>query len=79
MISLASTLLSSSRAFMADSPLRSRLLPRPQLRLMWHRVPGGALSWLCDPEHLVFAMLILLHVIPIWGFAYFPSQDGPAP
>jgi hypothetical protein len=45
---------------------------------MRYRVLGRALTWLYDPEHLIFAVLILLHVIPIWGFTYFPSQDGPA-
>jgi hypothetical protein len=34
--------------------------------------------WLSDRENLVFAVLIVLHLIPIWGFTYFPSQDGPA-
>lgn len=34
--------------------------------------------WLSDRENLLFAVLIVLHLIPIWGFTYFPSQDGPA-
>jgi hypothetical protein len=45
---------------------------------MWRRVQGWVHSWLCNPEPLAFAGLILLHLIPIWGFTYFPSQDGPA-
>jgi hypothetical protein len=27
---------------------------------------------------LLIAILILLHLIPLWAFKYFPSQDGPA-
>ncbi len=37
--------------------------------------PGG---WFRDPENLLFAALLALHVVPLWCFAYFPSQDGPA-
>ena len=29
-------------------------------------------------ENFVFLALVLIHLIPIWGFDYFPSQDGPA-
>ena len=25
---------------------------------------------------MVFAALLLLHMVPLWGFDYFPSQDG---
>ena len=31
------------------------------------------LSW----KHL-FVVLLILHILPIWIFAYFPSQDGPS-
>src|SRR5215510_4935766 len=34
--------------------------------------------WFANPENVVFLTLILLHLIPIWAFTYFPSQDGPA-
>lgn len=34
-------------------------------------------SWR-DPERTLFAVLILLHLLPLWSFRYFPSQDGPA-
>lgn len=34
-------------------------------------------AWLSDRENLFFAALIVLNLIPIWGFKYFPSQDGP--
>ena len=27
---------------------------------------------------LLIASLIILHILPIWIFRYFPSQDGPA-
>ena len=27
---------------------------------------------------LLIASLIILHILPIWVFRYFPSQDGPA-
>ena len=26
----------------------------------------------------IFVLLILINLIPIWWFSYFPSQDGPA-
>src|SRR5438105_13522416 len=29
-------------------------------------------------ENLIFYMLMFLHVVPIWAFNYFPSQDGPS-
>lgn len=35
-------------------------------------------QWFRQPENALFAALILLHLIPIWAFPYFPSQDGPA-
>jgi hypothetical protein len=28
------------------------------------------------PREMVFAALLLLHMVPLWGFDYFPSQDG---
>jgi hypothetical protein len=31
-----------------------------------------------DHDTLLFLALILVHLIPIWAFKYFPSQDGPA-
>jgi hypothetical protein len=30
------------------------------------------------PENVLFWALLVAHLIPIWGFRYFPSQDGPA-
>jgi hypothetical protein len=30
-----------------------------------------------DPDRLLFFALLLLHVLPLWCFRYFPSQDGP--
>jgi hypothetical protein len=29
-------------------------------------------------EMLIFFMLVLIYLIPVWAFQYFPSQDGPA-
>lgn len=31
-----------------------------------------------DPWTLAFLFLILLYILPIWLFKYFPSQDGPS-
>ncbi|WP_250126058.1 hypothetical protein [Chroococcidiopsis sp. CCMEE 29] len=38
----------------------------------------GIREWLSDRENLFFMVLILVHLLPIWLFKYFPSQDGPA-
>lgn len=40
---------------------------------IWNRIHG----WLGDRENLLFLVVILVHLIPIWAFRYFPSQDGP--
>jgi len=29
-------------------------------------------------EKLVFVLLLLIHLVPIWKYDYFPSQDGPS-
>jgi hypothetical protein len=29
-------------------------------------------------EKLVFVVLLLIHLVPIWKYDYFPSQDGPS-
>src|SRR5438105_1147816 len=42
------------------------------------RVYEPVRAWLSDRENLLFVVLLVLHLIPIWGFTYFPSQDGPA-
>jgi hypothetical protein len=34
--------------------------------------------WWKNREHLAFLLLLLVHLVPIWAFDYFPSQDGPA-
>ncbi|HYO15664.1 MAG TPA: hypothetical protein VE685_20900 [Thermoanaerobaculia bacterium] len=31
-----------------------------------------------SPEILLFAALVVLHLVPLWAFPFFPSQDGPA-
>src|SRR5215475_3455969 len=33
---------------------------------------------LSNGAHLFFLALIIIHLIPIWTFKYFPSTDGPA-
>ncbi len=35
-------------------------------------------TWYGNPELLLFILLILIHLFPLWYFDYFPSQDGPA-
>ena len=27
---------------------------------------------------MLFAALVIIHLVPLWGFKYFPSQDGPS-
>lgn len=44
------------------------------LRTLWKDVR----AWLSAPENLLFVVLIVLHLLSIWLFKYFPSQDGPA-
>jgi len=34
------------------------------------------LGWARRPEHVLFVALILWHLVPVWAFTYFPSQDG---
>lgn len=34
--------------------------------------------WLSNQENLFFVVLIVVHLLPIWFFKYFPSSDGPA-
>ena len=41
---------------------------------IWNRI----CAWLGDRENLLLLVLILAHLIPLWAFQYFPSQDGPA-
>jgi hypothetical protein len=40
---------------------------------IWNR----ACAWLKNPENFLLLALILAHVIPVWVFQCFPSQDGP--
>ena len=40
---------------------------------VWNRIP----IWLKNRENLLLLILILAHVIPVWVFRCFPSQDGP--
>jgi|GEM_PF-401644 len=38
---------------------------------------GRLSSWVGNGERLVFLGLVLISLVPIWAFTYFPSQDGP--
>ena len=40
---------------------------------IWDRI----WAWLKHRENILLLALILAHLIPIWVFQYFPSQDGP--
>lgn len=39
---------------------------------------GGLLAWLRQWENLLFALLVVIHLVPLWSFRYFATQDGPA-
>jgi len=41
---------------------------------LWH----GVKPRLRDPDIVLFILLLAIHLVPIWGFRYFPAQDGPA-
>ena len=41
---------------------------------LWKDIRG----WLSDRSNLFFVLLIVVHLLPIWLFKYFPSQDGAA-
>jgi len=47
-------------------------LPRSNMKI-WNRIS----VWLSNRENLLILILILAHLIPIWVFQFFPSQDGP--
>ena len=34
-------------------------------------------AWLASRENLLLLAIVLVHLVPIWAFKYFPSQDGP--
>ena len=40
---------------------------------IWNRIH----LWLHPRENLLLLALIVAHLIPLWAFQYFPSQDGP--
>ena len=50
----------------------------PELRRRISSFHKRLRQWLNDSSNLFFALLIVLHLLPIWSFKYFPSQDGPA-
>jgi len=47
-------------------------LPSGEMKI-WNRI----CAWLSNRENLLLLILILAHLIPIWVFQFFPSQDGP--
>jgi hypothetical protein len=38
---------------------------------------GRLLAWVSRWENLLFAALIVVHLIPLWSYRFFPTQDGP--
>jgi hypothetical protein len=50
----------------------------PELRRRTSSYHKRLRQWLNNSSNLFFALLIVLHLLPIWSFKYFPSQDGPA-
>ena len=55
-------------------------LPPVSVLRRFGQAPGSARvrAGLCNCEKLCFIALIIIHLIPIWTFKYFPSTDGPA-
>ena len=41
------------------------------------RVAAGWLHWLERHERLVFALLLVLVILPVWLFKFFPAWDSP--
>ena len=35
-------------------------------------------SFFSSGERVLFSILVLVHVLPVWAFRYFPTTDGPA-
>jgi hypothetical protein len=35
-------------------------------------------AWACSHVPLLLAIVIMIHLLPLWTFTYFPSLDGPA-
>src|SRR5258708_20715187 len=35
-------------------------------------------KWFANPQNAIFFGLLILYLVPIWCFHYFPSADGPA-
>ena len=38
----------------------------------------GILQWLSDGDNRILILLVLISLLPLWYFPYFPSQDGPS-
>jgi hypothetical protein len=39
---------------------------------------AGAIKWFARHERLLFGLLILIHLVPVWAFTYLPTTDGAA-
>ena len=35
-------------------------------------------SFFSSGERVLFSILVLVYVLPVWAFRYFPTTDGPA-
>lgn len=49
-------------------------LPRRSVLPMFKRPQ----VWLTNRENLLFLALVVIHLMPLWTYHHFPSQDGPA-
>jgi hypothetical protein len=56
----------------------SRVLRVPLISRFRPHILEPVQARLRSRENLFFTALIIIHLIPIWAFRYFPSQDGPA-
>lgn len=51
---------------------------RKALRNICTRISNCIHVWRPKPEKVVFVVLILVQLVPIWAFEFFPSTDGPS-
>jgi hypothetical protein len=62
------------RTLIATSPTLN--WPKPWRRT--GRAAQASMLWLGDRQNMLFAALVVVHLVPLWAFKYFPSQDGPS-
>ncbi|WP_013324073.1 hypothetical protein [Gloeothece verrucosa] len=48
-----------------------------KIRLFFSHLGQKARQWCIKPENILFLALIIISLLPLWLFTYFPSQDGP--